>query len=746
MRTILKYMLCCAAVLSGTACSKDDLNGTGEGAVSLNISYLQNTATSRSASGPDQVKIRVYRNDGELVRRYDSTAEVPALLYLMAGQYTLDVEAGDPTNTAFFCSDDQERLNKLYFKLDKPEPFEVKANSSDTKVSVTVPTQNVGATMCFDPTAADSENIYLSDVKIDVVAMPLGGIRPEDSQAFEQAAAGRPMLTFDQFNTPQHAQDGYFLMPEGVSSLVYRFSATHAESGAFTRIGEITDKAESGKRYKTTFKYTLAPSGSFGISVSVIEETVETHRDHVEFKPQPDLTADAGFDLSEMQPYVEGQSVTFTCTGIVDISTIKLDNKLIFNREPIENAVPGVSVIKESGTVVKVTLDPEWFRSEAAEDGEAVFYIDESYSYTYRFAKPGLLAITEKDYNLWTNTATFRAIITDETENVKIQFRRKGGSWNTVTAVKGSDKFVYEATVTAAWETTTNDNSLTVYKPNPDKCIFANNTYEYQLLLNDSPSGEIKTVSTTTTQSIPYGDMEDATLTCWTQNNRYAPYWGSGNNNDSKTLCTQATYAGMEGDHCAKLQAANPGYVGIYMLASGNLFLGTFYRSGSTGTVYFGLPYTWEARPASMKMKLWHDIGTVDKTDKANRGDQYVKLQKGEPDQASIYVVIVDWNTPRQVASGTGIPTGMWSADEQAELTDSYGGGKIIGYGIIYPTGKTAGSSMEEVTIPIVYYDKETKPSKNYTLVIGCSTSRYGDYMNGCMTNVMYVDDFRWGY
>ncbi|MBQ6572311.1 MAG: PCMD domain-containing protein, partial [Alistipes sp.] len=54
--------------------------------------------------------------------------------------------------------------------------------------------------------------------------------------------------------------------------------------------------------------------------------------------------------------------------------------------------------------------------------------------------------------------------------------------------------------------------------------------------------------------------------------------------------------------------------------------------------------------------------------------------------------------------------------------------------------------SMVELVIPIYYYDKETKPSKNYTLVISAATSRYGDYMNGCSSSNMYVDDFQWVY
>ena len=53
---------------------------------------------------------------------------------------------------------------------------------------------------------------------------------------------------------------------------------------------------------------------------------------------------------------------------------------------------------------------------------------------------------------------------------------------------------------------------------------------------------------------------------------------------------------------------------------------------------------------------------------------------------------------------------------------------------------------MVEQTIPIHWYDRENRPTGNYTIVIACSTSKYGDNMNGCTSNTLYVDDFEWVY
>ena len=54
---------------------------------------------------------------------------------------------------------------------------------------------------------------------------------------------------------------------------------------------------------------------------------------------------------------------------------------------------------------------------------------------------------------------------------------------------------------------------------------------------------------------------------------------------------------------------------------------------------------------------------------------------------------------------------------------------------------------MDDVTIDLNYYDLSTKPtSGNYSVVISCSGSAYGDYFSGCDKNTLYVDNFEWVY
>ena len=108
--------------------------------------------------------------------------------------------------------------------------------------------------------------------------------------------------------------------------------------------------------------------------------------------------------------------------------------------------------------------------------------------------------------------------------------------------------------------------------------IYAGKTYEIRLLI----AGEQTSI---TEYQIPAGDtipdsgMEDPALSCFTIRNENAEFWASGNNTFAEKLCTQGTFNGMGGSHCAMLKAASPAIVD---LAAGNLMSGIFYKDGLT--------------------------------------------------------------------------------------------------------------------------------------------------------------------
>lgn len=342
------------------------------------------------------------------------------------------------------------------------------------------------------------------------------------------------------------------------------------------------------------------------------------------------------------------------------------------------------------------------------------------------------VALQEAD--LWQNTGTVTALVSDEeyASGAALEYRIKGDTEWQPMQESGYGAGILTAAITPEWKTETNPNGLTVYKPVPKKGLFAGHTYEFRLLIGGIGQGAPLEYTAPAGNTIPGGDMEDASMSCWTQNNKTAEFWGSGNNTFTKGLCTQADF---DGGTRAKLQAASAAGV----LASGNLFSGLFQKEALTrGVVSFGQPYDWKARPKALKVQYYAEhIGIVDLDKKFG-----APIGMGDQDRARIMVAIVDWNARREVGSGTERPTGTWDPEETSSVEE----GKIIAYGSLFIDESSTGDRMIDTELELHFYDREAKPSGLYQLVISCSTSAYGDFMTGCKSNVLYVDNFEWVY
>ena len=243
-----------------------------------------------------------------------------------------------------------------------------------------------------------------------------------------------------------------------------------------------------------------------------------------------------------------------------------------------------------------------------------------------------------------------------------------------------------------------------------------------------------KTFTVAAGQVIPDGDMESGSLPCFGKStSESTTFWGSGNAATSG-LCAQSTKPGMGGSYCAKLESQSA----FGLLAAGNLFSATFRFASLSGTASFGMPYQWTARPTALRLKYHATVGAVNK---GTVTEEHEYIQDGQ-DRSRIFAVIVDWNSRHATVAGMGSPTGVWDPAKTAETAE----GPVIAYGSLLIGETTPGDAMTTVEIPIEYYDRTTKPTGAYTLVISCTTSAYGDFKVGCLGNVMYVDDFEWVY
>lgn len=796
MKTIFKYIFLAAVALIVAACQEGlDQISTEEGMGSVSLSISTKEHTRGGDFTPEELRVRIYDEDDRLIRIYTEDDVIPEKIALVAGEYTFKVEARDNDHTTKFKGSDVEDDREKIYYIGEDDVTVTAGGSVTAEVDCDPQHVRVGVILDED----EGENQYLRNVGISLAAMQLTtGNNPtavdnkkkNDFDTAYAASTGADRLDFGTAisgsTTSYVGEDyAYFLMPEGVETIAWVIAGEHvapaedqpattaeedstegsdstgSNDGATAPEGVVTkfDRAgqivvEPGKAYALQFRYSKLPDGSITITVDV-DYTVDAWDDQITFKPEPEIKPLAGNpwveDDENENVYVVGTSnISFEVTSINKIDGFGLNEKKLWDKGVYASGAEDMITITPEGTDGKkftVTVKPGFFATLAG--GTQTFWFSaydgttEVGKFRTTFLNQGLM-ISETTSDLWANTATFKGVVTDTSvTDVKVQFRKKGSTEWVVTDAATLNAGVVTVTSKAAWTESKNVNEHIIFTPNTDKSIFANNTYECQLVVKGVAYGPIVEYKTEVKQEIPDGDMQSTSLPCWTDDSSKSSFWGSGNNSLSEVLCEQVSYAGTE-NRRAHLIARDP----MGLLASGNLFTGTFTfgePSFGLGTVRFGVPYKWKARPRALSVKYWAKIENV------NVAKHKEMIAPGDPDEGSIYVCIIDWTDQHKVVSGTSKVAGVWSPEDGMNPKDSEGNqvGKIIGYAVFNPKGKTSEDSSQMVTkeLEIVYYDKEAKPTEgNYSLIIAAATSRYGDYMNGCNTNEMYVDDFQWVY
>lgn len=370
---------------------------------------------------------------------------------------------------------------------------------------------------------------------------------------------------------------------------------------------------------------------------------------------------------------------------------------------------------------------------------------------TLKYVKTVASPITyNNDADLWANTASFTLNIPADATSVSVQYKKSTASdteWQTAEITGNNTKAEIKpdwGTQFTAADWTTPNSVQAFWRITEGTGVFANNTYDYKLTVDGT---EYKGQFTTETdQIIPEGNMENTALPCFILQDasKTSETWGSGNNKvlSECWLCQTDTYTfNAITSKCAKLTTQTQSTISKKVLAAGNLFYGQFAQNGTGGDVRFGQKYPWTARPKALQLTYKASVGTV------NYVNSIQKIAASQPDYARIFIAIVDWSSRHTVTSKTNLTgttvtvSGAWDP----ETTNNPGEGEIIGYGSFWiEQGETDWQTLE---IPINFYNKENKPkTENISLVISCTCNAYGDYMNGCSDNVMYVDDFEWVY
>jgi hypothetical protein len=688
--------------LGFSSCAKDVAdNSEDKGRLIVDLSFGKE-ATRATVAAPDDVVIRIVRNDANAVVYKFTDVEDPRLadLWLSSGEYTIIVEGGNTDTYGF---------DGPFYR--GTEIFEIKAGEQ-TSVSVTCTIQNVLFTVSFDESVKD----FFSDYGVTI---------------FPVASNSEAKLIFDDADEVTEAGGGaktaYMMLGKSQTSVDWSFEGTHTDYGAISKSGTLT-KLEAGNRYNLAIRYTPA-KGELGLGFSItIDDATEDVAHNIPIFQRPRIMPIGGWLFTETHEQGAREEYEMSITASSDIASITLSGSLF--GEPGEDAlaedfaVTGVVVNKVNAAYYGLTFTYELFSEMSLEVNEVTITVldtkGKTYSETFKInigevSGPTGRINTPARADIW---ATHVALSTGKISNydgttvVEFAYRANStGDWTKVTAAIGIGE--------------TCSTQLTGLTPAT--------TYQATLFIDGKQMGAGITFTTETALVLENGSFEG-----WQKPAKpwlvYAEgatqYWDTGNHG-STTLSAEGSITtpnddirpGSTGVKSANLQSTFVGIMGIGKFAAGNLFYGVYAgTSGTNGKVDFGQPFT--SRPTALHG--WYKVrpGTVTHTSSG------APVGKGDPDQSQIVVALTDWTGRHQV--NTGDKTTFLDYD-----TDP----GVIAYGDLTRTAGDGGTMEEwiEFTIPLTYRSTTRIPTY---LVVSISSSRYGDYFTGSTDSWMRVDDF----
>lgn len=250
-----------------------------------------------------------------------------------------------------------------------------------------------------------------------------------------------------------------------------------------------------------------------------------------------------------------------------------------------------------------------------------------------------------------------------------------------------------------------------------------NTSYVARAVSDDDIANEIE-FTTGAIPSVPNLSFDD-----WHQDGKIwnpwpasgTSFWDTGNKGtttlgNSNSYPTTDTPSGSGYAACLETKFVGIGIVG--KLAAGNIFTGQYMRTdGTNGVLNFGREFS--GHPTSLKGKMKYICATI-----SHSNNEYTHL-KGQPDTASIYVALADWDNPFEIRTN---PANRQLFNPNAP--------EIIAYGELY-----FGSSVDnwsDFEIPLKYNDTSRKP--RYIVIVG-SASKYGDFFTGGDGSCLWLDD-----
>ena len=676
-----KLFMMLSAVLVLASCSKDIDSSvemaSGEGAMRFGV------AMPADFNDEDGVVIKIYKEvEGEqsLIRRYDAVADVPEYLALLEGNYVAKVQVGEKNAVSF---DTKYYLGETSFEV---EAGAVTSVTVDCKLQSTIVVVNYDATVAEKLSEGYFTNVSIAE-SYDAAAIATGDI-----------------LSLEYTET----KSGYFIMPEGKTSLYWHFEGTHPVEGDILKEGLIENVKPSAK-YTITLKYSKDAPGNL-VFEAIVDESMEEYDDTMIFSPDPTILGD-GFDVGDVQNSTVSRRYNIASLATINEMTMSVDGVVY---DLLAQTIEGVTLTKVDDMTYTLDIVPSFFNSITGGEQSVSFYIadvdggktNKSVAYNVQ----GVMPLTADDYDLWFGTATFKAMVLGNPTSVKIAYSANGGEWQELEAVAGADGN-YTAQIDG---------------------LSADTTYAYKLVVDSADAGKNLSLKTAAGTQLPNGDLERWSKPTWylPYGDGDTPFWLTGNEGGNMVGATLTQPSddvrpGSTGTSSAYLQSQFASLMGIGKFAAGNLFTGTFMLSGMDGIVTFGRDFEYTAKPKSLSFWMKNNEGTIDQGSEASGTDRY-----------AIMVIITDGTTFTVNTKDKS----TFMTVERLRNNELPG---VIGYGCI--AGSDSRSEWTKETIDITYYEdkKSVKPKK---IVVMFTPSSYGDYFCGSTKSWMYIDDIVLNY
>jgi hypothetical protein len=172
----------------------------------------------------------------------------------------------------------------------------------------------------------------------------------------------------------------------------------------------------------------------------------------------------------------------------------------------------------------------------------------------------------------------------------------------------------------------------------------------------------------------------------------------------------------------------------VVKFAAGNGYIGSWGgMNGTNAKVYFGQPFSYNAKPKAIRFWAKWNCGKIDKIGKGEG-------KEGNPDLCKIFCCMT--TDVHMVDSSNGKGTTFSPSDADIKSGDARYN-KVL-YSAYMETTQSQ-TEWKEVTIPFTFYGTDPNQVPSH-IILTFTCSGYGDFFDGSTDSWLYIDDIELVY